>query len=329
MTLYAILSDIHGNYQALLAVERDAQKIADQTSAKLVFVCLGDVVDYGPQPNECMKWVLDHCTYIVQGNHEKDIAGLWERPPQTIDEPLWPITLWTGHVLEKSHKSIIQEWVENREVKFGQQDFKLFHSSLTTLHAYIDEPTMAWEDFRRFRLQNGLFGHTHHQGYFLEGDRNAGEPATLYLTRPDNFTTSYSKDRALATVGEWHSFGDLRRRALFNPGSVGQPRSHSFLLGQNQIAHDGKAAYMLINMNGDKSGEFQFRRVGTEMGYDVEETITLLQKCVRWSNGTDPNGIFKDNANPGRKKLKEKYANMGVLLPEVVEKILIPTLRNG
>jgi hypothetical protein len=67
------------------------------------------------------------------------------------------------------------------------------------------------------------------------------------------------------------------------------------------------------------------------MGYDVEKTITLLQERVRWP--VDPNGVFK--ANPAsetdtvRQKLKEKYANMGVLLPEVVEKILIPTLRNG
>jgi predicted phosphodiesterase len=62
-----ILSDIHSNYEALLAVA-NAEKRVDQ------IWCLGDLVDYGPQPAEVVQWIRHHARLCVRGNHDFALA---------------------------------------------------------------------------------------------------------------------------------------------------------------------------------------------------------------------------------------------------------------
>ena len=81
-TLYAVLSDIHANYQALLAVARDARALARrEDDGRVEFISLGDVVDYGPQPNECVAWVRRYASVTVQGNHDRVAAESLITPP--------------------------------------------------------------------------------------------------------------------------------------------------------------------------------------------------------------------------------------------------------
>ncbi|MFQ5619171.1 MAG: metallophosphoesterase family protein, partial [Rhodospirillales bacterium] len=62
---YAIISDIHANLEALQAVLADARPRAD------VFVCLGDIVGYNPDPNECLRLVQETCQLAIVGNHDQ------------------------------------------------------------------------------------------------------------------------------------------------------------------------------------------------------------------------------------------------------------------
>ena len=62
-----IVSDIHSNYEALLAVTK-AENHVDQ------IWCLGDLVDYGPQPAEVVQWVRHHTRLCVRGNHDHALA---------------------------------------------------------------------------------------------------------------------------------------------------------------------------------------------------------------------------------------------------------------
>lgn len=66
---YAVLSDVHGNLEALRAVLADA---ADQSDAVL---CLGDVVGYGADPEACVDLVGERCSAVVGGNHERAVTG--------------------------------------------------------------------------------------------------------------------------------------------------------------------------------------------------------------------------------------------------------------
>src|SRR5207237_10394991 len=67
---YAILSDIHGNLEALEAVLADAGPRADGV------LCLGDVVGYGADPAACVERVAERAEAVVAGNHEHGVAGL-------------------------------------------------------------------------------------------------------------------------------------------------------------------------------------------------------------------------------------------------------------
>lgn len=66
---YAILSDIHGNLEALRAVLGDADGRADAV------LCLGDVVGYGADPEGCVEAIAERCLVVVAGNHDHAVAG--------------------------------------------------------------------------------------------------------------------------------------------------------------------------------------------------------------------------------------------------------------
>ncbi len=67
--MLAIISDIHGNLEALQAVLADI----DAQGATDVF-CLGDVVGYGPDPRDCLDLVMKRCRVTVLGNHDHAVV---------------------------------------------------------------------------------------------------------------------------------------------------------------------------------------------------------------------------------------------------------------
>jgi predicted phosphodiesterase len=71
-----VVSDIHGNWAALQAV-LNAEGDCDQ------ILCLGDLVDYGPEPAACVSWAMEAYdkSIIIQGNHDWGVA--WKRDPRS------------------------------------------------------------------------------------------------------------------------------------------------------------------------------------------------------------------------------------------------------
>ncbi len=59
-----VVSDIHANWPALAAIDEPYD----------VCLCLGDLVDYGPDPLPCVRWAMDHATYAIRGNHDHGVA---------------------------------------------------------------------------------------------------------------------------------------------------------------------------------------------------------------------------------------------------------------
>jgi putative phosphoesterase len=59
-----VVSDIHANWPALEAIDQPFD----------VCLCLGDLVDYGPDPAPCVRWAMDHATYAIRGNHDHGVA---------------------------------------------------------------------------------------------------------------------------------------------------------------------------------------------------------------------------------------------------------------
>lgn len=360
-TLYAVLSDIHANYQALLAVEADARRVSRSLDAqKLNFIVLGDVVDYGPQPNQCMDWVRDHARIVVRGNHDWDAASSLYRPPSFIGSRYWPITIWTRRILRRDHKKRISQpdgsrWQpdlckRNADLPGALESFMLFHSSLVSgHHGYIDDTSKAWRNIQRLGdgITYGLFGHTHVQGYFVDDPlrkRDSGDKTTtMYLTLPETTNLgslgdairwepvvmrSSSDDKG---VGETPWIDLPSQSALFNPGGLGQPRFHAH--ARIYAPRDNRASYLLLKSNGQM--QVQFRRVP----YDYEETIRRLREEVTWSVGPCTRGsdILKevDGPNPLPPEAwdtlmlyyRQFLNDMPRLLPELIENVLIPQLR--
>jgi putative phosphoesterase len=59
-----VVSDIHANWSALAAINEPHD----------VCLCLGDLVDYGPDPARCVRWVMEHAQYAIRGNHDHGVA---------------------------------------------------------------------------------------------------------------------------------------------------------------------------------------------------------------------------------------------------------------
>jgi predicted phosphodiesterase len=185
---YLILSDIHGNLDALQAVLREARG-----SYASVVNC-GDLVGYGPEPNQVVDCCREH--FIVRGNHDKACA--------TLDNLEWfnaaarDSAVWTHHALTAENRTFLAALpkgpaaLDNFEVLHGAPDDE-------------DEYVMTEDDARLAvtALSHGLafFGHTHLQGGFAvhrNGVRRT--EARVYL--------------------------DESMHYLLNPGSVGQPRDN-------------------------------------------------------------------------------------------------------
>ena len=82
--MYAVISDIHSNLEALVAVLSDI----DEHGVEEV-ICLGDIVGYGPNPLECVDLIRQRCTATVKGNHDAALIegaqGFHLRAAQAID----------------------------------------------------------------------------------------------------------------------------------------------------------------------------------------------------------------------------------------------------
>lgn len=304
--MYAVLSDIHANFAALEAVERDARSLAADADEDLAFLCLGDVVDYGPQPNECVAWMRRHTATVVVGNHDQ--AAITDDPPIDIDSKLWPILLWSREELHAEHKAAIATW----PVVANLGPFTLFHSNRIDHNGYIDNPRSALDNLVQLPTIYGLFGHTHIACSYI----HALPQPRLSLISSDPIDLRMHAATALAT-DQWHDLPSGRRRVLLNPGAVGQPRHHALLMAAG-LGRDSRASYLLLRQVAHDRWQFCYRRVE----YDVEGTVSLL-RALRWNGGP----AQPTDTHPFAQRLAAVRSNMDHALPATVE-LLVAQLRS-
>ncbi|MGI4757956.1 MAG: metallophosphoesterase family protein, partial [Janthinobacterium lividum] len=208
-----ILSDIHGNLEALEAVLAAAGP-CDQVWN------LGDVVGYGASPNAVVERVRAVSTHGVRGNHDKVCAGLASAAqfnPTARDAAMWTHDQLTPEALE---------WL--RELPGGpllcQADtVALCHGSPLHEDIYILNIRDAWAPMQQMQARYTFFGHTHVQGGF------GWEDGRWFEVRPLQQRSGRQRSQWTLHLGE-------SRRFLLNPGSVGQPRDG-----------DWRAAYAVLD----------------------------------------------------------------------------------
>lgn len=195
----AIISDIHGNLEALEAVLSDIES----QGIKRIF-CLGDVVGYGPNPRECIDLVMEKCEVTILGNHDQ--AALFD--PEGFNAGAERAIFWTRHMLESGDPAGNErrwEFLGDLPRMRREDKFLFVHGSARNpLNEYVFP-----EDVYNQRKMERIFGlvdhycfqgHTHIPGVFSE-DYTFQTPEELGYTLP-------LEDR----------------KVLVNVGSVGQPR---------------------------------------------------------------------------------------------------------
>jgi len=188
---YAILSDIHGNLEALRAVLADAAGQADAV------LCLGDVVGYGADPEACLELVAERCQATVAGNHEHGVAGLldldWFNPYARAAAE------WTRARLSDDARAWLGALPLVREV----EDATLVHASPRQPDEweYLLAADDGWGAFPAFTTRLCFVGHSHVPAVWAERSRGRE-----YRLRPDTIAL------------------EPGARYLVNVGSVGQPR---------------------------------------------------------------------------------------------------------
>jgi predicted phosphodiesterase len=221
----AVLSDIHANLPALDAVLAHAGAVDGVWH-------LGDVVGYGPDPDGVIARLGAVGAIGVRGNHDAAAAGGseidWFNPEARRAME------WTRTAI--SVESIA--WLKRLPERWTLEGCELVHGSpREPLWEYVTSPAVARENLGHLAQPIGLHGHTHVPAAFLEDGANV-----------EHFGPRDGATLALAG-----------RRALINPGSVGQPRDG-----------DPRASYMVLD---PATGTSTWHRVA----YDIESVQAAMR----------------------------------------------------
>jgi predicted phosphodiesterase len=189
-----VLSDIHANITALNSVLEDATNF-DETW------CLGDIVGYGPDPNECIETIqaLPNLSCII-GNHDAAALGTISVESFNLEAKL--LILWLKSQLTVSNRAFLGSLQNQKMIR----DVLLVHGSpRSPIWEYMLDRYTANENFDYFDLNLCFVGHTHMPAVFEKLNSNGNVKSNIL--RPDETFQITSK-------------------SILNPGSVGQPRDH-------------------------------------------------------------------------------------------------------
>lgn len=194
MPRIALLSDIHGNIDALEAVLED---IGRQRVEEIL--CLGDIVGYGAAPAECLRLVREHCSETILGNHDEYLVNGPEN---------YVLSKRIGIPLLLAQQTIDEEdlsWLRDRPYTADRHGFSIVHGNLHRPEefCYLLERRDAVLHFEQQRTPLCFHGHSHRP--------------LITLSQPDG-------DIRWGIPWETETLLDRSQKQAINVGSVGQPR---------------------------------------------------------------------------------------------------------
>ncbi|MGZ3497118.1 MAG: metallophosphoesterase family protein [Vulcanimicrobiaceae bacterium] len=188
---YAVVSDIHGNLESLeraFALMEPDERV----------LCLGDIVGYGPNPNECVRMIRERASEVVLGNH--DLAAIDNFGVEYFNEAARAAIHWTQGVIEEENVT----WLNALGYEIRQPEYLLVHGAPVNYFEYILDKRGAAKAFERTDAPLVFIGHTHIAEY--------------YALEPDG---------SISHAHMQHG-GELQleegKRYIIDVGSVGQPR---------------------------------------------------------------------------------------------------------
>ncbi len=199
-----IISDIHANLAAFETVMADAEGAWD------TIWCLGDLVGYGPDPNECVELLCQYDHISLSGNH--DWAVLGKIDINSFNDNARMAVKWTQDTLKPTNR----DYLEALPTTLVKEPFTLAHASpRQPVWEYILDPYTAAANFPFFDTPYCLVGHSHVPILFEQADADKIIPIAPIYSESIHLNAN---------------------RLIINPGSVGQPRDH-----------DPRAAYAMLD----------------------------------------------------------------------------------
>jgi predicted phosphodiesterase len=233
----AILSDIHSNLVALVEVMRDIERRRVEK-----IYCLGDLIGYGPSPNEVIDVAANSFDLVIQGNHDEAIRY---KIPKRFKRLAAKAAFWTRKQVKPrkapGYREKRKRWDYLR--KFPRTEtlgtWLMAHGSIESNLDYVHDETGAQEVFQGMGDSVLCFlGHTHVPGIYVLGERDDD----VHYLEPED--------------GKRYTLNG--RKAIINVGSVGQPRDG-----------DPRACWVLAR----EDGSFAFRRVGYDIDAVADEIL--------------------------------------------------------
>lgn len=229
----ALISDIHGNVDALQTVLADIESKGVKD-----IVCLGDIIGYGPDPCQCLDLIMQRCNWALMGNH--DFAVLFE--PTSFNSAAESAAFWTRRQFELEpdpvHRRRRWEFLGNLKIRERFQGALWVHASpRRPINEYIfpDDVVTAPQKMHQIfdRVDRLCFvGHTHVPGVFTD--------------EPDFYPPG--------DINGVYKFID-GEKCVINPGSVGQPRDR-----------DPRASYAVLH-----DDRVEFHRVAYDVQRVIEK----------------------------------------------------------
>jgi len=191
--IYAVISDIHGNLEALLSVLESIKSYEEKIDK---IICLGDIVGYGADPGECIKVTREISDVILAGNHDFAVCELTSI--NDFNDYAKEAVLWSRSVLCDDEI----KFLKNLPLKFREENISFVHASLyrPEFWRYLSSPSDTYVEFQIMEDKILFVGHTHVQLLFKDTGEN------VEILSPGEISLESDK------------------KYIINPGSVGQPR---------------------------------------------------------------------------------------------------------
>ena len=218
-----IVSDVHGNLEALEAVLAAAHGLWDEVWN------LGDMVGYGASPNEVIDRLRSLASVHVRGNHDRVCCGLTS--PENFNPVARAAALWTRTALTPENLAWLEAMPQG-PLAAGEGAACCAHGSPLDEDEYLLTLRDAWAPLAQMTAPVTFFGHTHVQGGFLHQGEQWQEIRPTFEA-PQNGRRRRKEAPGLQSASLALPEGS---HVLINPGSVGQPRDR-----------DWRAAYAIFS----------------------------------------------------------------------------------
>lgn len=182
-----IIADLHSNIHALEAIwsaEGDADRV----------VCAGDLVDYGPFPQQIVEWILDHNVTTVQGNHDRSIIRAFRSALELVTLPP-ERTFWHHHNALRVDAAIVDFLdalpsvvsFQIDGVRYGMSHYYRDYEVIESARQFDEFRAVAFEHNSQPPVTQLIFGHTHRQSIRdFGGGRLSINPGSTSYRRSDD-----------------------------------------------------------------------------------------------------------------------------------------------